>query len=51
MVIPKRHRFPVNCVDMFPRCFVSMGELSLENEYQFRVDRAVVSIESISKAA
>jgi hypothetical protein len=51
MVIPKRYRFPANCVDMFPRCLVSIAELSLENEYQFRVDQAVVSTESTSKAA
>lgn len=51
MVIPKRHRFAGNWVEMFPRCFISMGELNLENEHPSREDRAVVSIKSTSKAA
>jgi hypothetical protein len=40
MAISKGHRFPIEFGDAFPQGLVLMGELSPDNEYQSREDRA-----------
>lgn len=40
MAIPKGHRFPIQFSDAFPQGLVLVGEVSPDNEYQSREDRA-----------
>jgi hypothetical protein len=40
MAISRGHRFPVDFADAFPQGLVLMGEVSPDNEYQSREDRA-----------
>jgi hypothetical protein len=40
MAIARGHRFPVEFADAFPQGLVLMGEVSPDNEYQSREDRA-----------
>lgn len=40
MAISKGHRFPIEFADAFPQGLVLVGEVSPDNEYQSREDRA-----------
>jgi hypothetical protein len=40
MAIQRGHRFPIEFADAFPQGLVLMGEVSPDNEYQSREDRA-----------
>jgi hypothetical protein len=40
MAISRGHRFPIEFADAFPQGLVLMGEVSPDNEYQSREDRA-----------
>ncbi|ASR37857.1 hypothetical protein BAY61_25830 [Prauserella marina] len=41
MAIPKGYRFPIEFDDAFPQGLVMVGEVSPDNEYQSREDRAM----------
>jgi hypothetical protein len=40
MAIPRGYRFPIAFADAFPQGLVLMGDLTADNEYQSREDRA-----------